>query len=516
MIIERYIEVVRDALGHLLELGERLSLPLSLLLGLALVAATVAWAVGRRDGEDALGGWRRVAGAGVGWGCVALVLVASWSALRATRFVAQNEMRRREQAEATSNPVPDAPAVSQAGPAAAILRERTYSSTLTLPPTFLSRLSAEGLGVLAPYLSDPSTQNVVRLRNTFGRKGRDVVFTRQSTVREEEPMPLSDTRIKVTFTRLAGRAYDVAFEGRYVFQNTSPKPVAAHFLFSLPQAGTVRDLSVRVGRQELGEQPSSAPPTASNAASASNSASGEAVEQGFAEAEGVEPRDPNTYEWKGQLAPGEARQATVSYRAMGARLWSYDLGSTRRRVQQFHLDADAGGAVRFARGSLQPTSRQGSALGWELSNVLTAQRLSLAFPSDKEGDQLYLQALTALPVCLVLFACGALALASWLGEPLPPLRLGLAAGAFALGLGASTIAAAYVPPLAALLLAPLAGAWAASAPLGRRFLLAAVPFALLPVAFLSAHHTGLLVLLLGALALGAFGMARKRCWIPGR
>lgn len=494
MIIERYIEVVRDALGEILKLGDRLTMPLSLLLGLAILAATVAWVVERRAGEDSMVGWRHLAGAGLGYGTVALVLVTGWSALRATRFVEQNEMRRRERAAATTNPVPDAPVVSQAGPAVAILRERTYNSTLTLPPSFLNRLGEEGVGVLAPYLEDSTAANVIRLRNSFRRSGRNVVFTRQSTVQEEEPMPLSESRIKVTFSRLSGRAYDANFEARYGFRNASDKPVTAHFLFSLPQAGTLRDLSVRVEKPGEAGPPSEAPAAPGGEANVAADGSG-------------------TYEWKGEMAPGESRQALVSYRVTGARTWSYGLGSQRRRVEKFQLDAETGGDIRFARGSLQPTSTRGSELGWQLSNVITAQQLSLVFPSDKEGDQLYIQALTVLPVCLLLFAGGVLALASWTARPLPPLRLGAALALFAIGLGACTVAPTYSSPLFALLAAPLAGAAIAGATLGRRFLLAAIPIALLPAAFLSAHHTGLLVLILGALTFGALALARRRRWM---
>jgi hypothetical protein len=501
MLIERYVEVVRDALGHWFEVGARLALPLSLLLGLGMLAGVVAWVSGRRGGEE-VGAWRPLAGAAAGWGGVALVLAVALPGLRASRFIEQNEARRRERAEATSNPVPDAPPVSQSGPAVAALRERTYSSSLSLPPSFLSRVSSEGLSVLEPYMAAPTPSNVLRLRDSFKRRGRAAVFSRQTTVLEEEPIPLTDSRIKVSFTRLAGRAYDALFEGRYLFQNISKEPTSAHFLFSLPQAGTVRDLRVRVGKQNA------------NAASSPSDERTEAMtaraEAAAAGAEKVDASDPSTYKWKGVLAPGEAREAVVSYRVTGARTWSYGLGSERRRVGHFQLDAENTGGVRFARGSLQPTVARGESLSWQESDVITAQQLSLVFPSDKEGEQLYLQALTALPAALALFLVGVLALAAGAGAPAPSPRLAAALGVFALGLGASTVAATYVSPLAALLAAPIAGAALAAAVLGRRFGAVAVPAALLPAAFLSAHHTGLLVLALCAAAFGAGALASRR------
>ncbi len=139
-------------------------------------------------------------------------------------------------------------------------------------------------------------------------------------------------------------------------------------------------------------------------------------------------------------------------------------------------------------------------LGWRLANVVTAQSLSLVFPSDKEGDQLFIQALTALPICLALFCGGALALGLGSGAGLSPLRLAVGVSIFALGLGGASIQT-VLPPLVMLLAAPMIGALGACALLGRRYLPVAIPVALLPATFLSAHSTGLLVLLMVALTL---------------
>lgn len=480
VIIERYFEVVRDALARMVEVGATYAGALALVLGTVFVMGTLAWAFGKREWTFEMVRPLRVVGGVV---ALCLVLFVGASALRATRFLAQRDLRMRDRALATSNPSPDAPPVVQTGPAVAALRERTYSSRLSLPPSFLNRLGAEGLSVLAPYLSDPSAQNVIRLRNSFARSGRTAVLARQVTVLEEDPIPFADSRVRASFKRLPGRAFDCAFEARYVFRNTAPQARTVHFLFSLPQAGTVRDLQVRVGKQNLSEQ---APDSAS---------------QGDGDADqSAAPRDPNTYEWKGAMAAGEQREAVVSYSVTGARTWSYALGSERRRVEGFSLDADTGGDIRFARGSLQPLERRGNVLGWRLTNVVTAQSLSLVFPSDKEGDQLYIQALTALPICLVLFCGGALALGIGRKPAPSSLRLAASVAIFALGLGGASVETA-LEPLTLLLVAPMVGALGASALLGRRFLLVAVPVALLPATFLSAHYTGLLVLSLIVLTL---------------
>jgi len=480
MIIERYFEVVRDALSRMIEVGASYAQALALVAGLVFVMGTIAWAFGRREWKFEAARPLRIAGGIVALG---LVLFVGTSALRATRFLEQRDLRMRDRALATSNPSPDAPPVVQTGPAVAALRERTYSSTISLPPSFLGRLGAEGLSVLAPYLSDPSAQNVIRLRNSFSRSGRSAVLSRAVTVLEEDPIPFSDSRVRVAFKRLPGRAFDCAFEAHYLFRNAAPKARTVHFLFSLPQAGTVRDLQVRVGKQNLREQAADSP-----------SQGDENPDQS------ATVRDPNTYEWKGEMAAGEQREAVVSYAVTGARTWSYALGSERRRVEGFSLDADTGGDIRFARGSLQPSQRGGNVLGWRLANVVTAQSLSLVFPSDKEGDQLFIQALTALPICLALFCGGALALGLGSGAGLSPLRLAVGVSIFALGLGGASIQT-VLPPLVMLLAAPMIGALGACALLGRRYLPVAIPVALLPATFLSAHSTGLLVLLMVALTL---------------
>lgn len=483
MIIERYFEVVRDGFAQAISGGMTYGVPIAIFLGILWVMGVIAWAFGRREWTFKVRPVLEVTGGIV---VLALALWIGVSALRATRFLAQRDLRMQNNAQATSHPVSDAPPVVQTGPAVAALRERTYNSTLALPPSFLNRLGAEGLNVLAPYLTDPSAANVIRLKNSFKRSGRSAIFSRQVTVLEEKPLSFSDSKVKVSFSRLPGRAFECDFDAHYTWKNTSSQPRLVHFLFSLPQAGTVRDLQVTVGKQNLGE-----------AADAQ------------ADAENAAPSDPEIYEWKQTMLPGEVREAKVTYRVTGGRTWNYDLGSARRRVEAFSLDADTGGDIRFARGSLQPSSVRGNQLGWQLSNVVTAQSLALVFSSDRERDQLYIQALTALPLCLLLLTGGAFALGIGTGRVPSPLQLAAATAIFAVGLGGASIQTPFVP-LVLLLIAPLSGAVAACAVVGRRFALVVVPVALLPATFLSAHHTGLLVLALFCSSGLGIALWRKR------
>jgi hypothetical protein len=235
----------------------------------------------------------------------------------------------------------------------------------------------------------------------------------------------------------------------------------------------------------------------------------------------TEPNESGVYEWTSEMAPGEQREAVARYRLLGARSWHYDLGSRRRRVQQFLLEAVPAGPVRFLRGSLQPTARAADGtLRWDLSNVVTAQQVGLAFASESAGREPYLQALGTLPAAFAFFLIGTLVVAWRSGRAPDPGRLAGALVLFAAGLGAAAVAANYLGPVAGMILLPLAGAWLAAGLLaGRRrppawpWLLVAMPAALLPSAFLSAHHSGLLAFALAVPALA--GLIRGHDARPG-
>jgi hypothetical protein len=460
-MIEYYTQAVVQALEGLVTLFTRLAMPLAVLLGLATVAVGLTVALQRDSAWPQQADWRKNRANLFGILATMLVLVGGWTCLHTALTLAQQDIQWREAAEATANPVPDAPAVTQFEPTAAVLAERTYQRTLTLPPDFLQRIGSDSVGALAPYLTDPSAGNVLRLADTFRRSGKDVVFTRQMTRLDEEPVPFTTSQIHVSFRRLAGRAYDADFEGHYLFLNPRPQDITARFLFPLPNGNTIRNLNVSVG--------------------------GHAV---------PEPNAAGEYEWRSVMHPGEQWEAVVRYHVIGARTWQYGLGSQRGRVQTFRLAATTGGAVTFLRGSLQPSAISRDTLRWDLSNVVTTQRIALAFPPDIERREAYLQALSALPTSLVLFLLGAIAVAWRFRTKLSADSLAVALVLFTLGLWSAPVVANYLGAVAGLLITPLTGAFGAARLLGRRTLLAAIPAALLPGAFLSPTHSGLLVLIL--------------------
>jgi len=475
-MIAQYILAVSRALTAVLDLVIKLAMPLSICAAALLLAGALVLAFQRDNQGLQKLEWRRKAGSALGYFAVALLVVASCAALRITRPLARMDMNWRESAEATANPVPDASPVSQSGPALASLSERTYTRTLTLPPEFLRRIGAEGLSVLAPYLSDPESDDVLRQVDRVRRKGRDAIFTRQVTRLDEEPIPFTNSQVWVKFRRLAGRAYDSVFEAHYEFRNTGTEPISARFQFTMPEAGTVRDIAVAVGKDAIRE-----------------------------------PNEEGAYQWLGRMKPGESRLAVVRYRVIGSRSWQYDLGSRRRRVQQFSLEADTDGPVRFLRGSLQPTDGATKTLRWELASVVTAQQIALAFPPDTIANQSYLQALSAFPASFLLFGIGVLALGFWRREVPDAARLAGVLVLFAFGLGTATVIANYLPHLAGILIGPLAGAFLTARVLGRRSLAVSLPAALLPATFLSPQNSGIWVLILTiAMFLALLKMDRPR------
>ena len=450
---------------------------LTFLGGVALVGAAM---VLRRDeawGRVEL--WQRGARWSLGWIGVLVVMTLGWFGLGAVYKVSQIDERWREGAVAVTDPLPSGAPISQVGPALAALGERTYTRTLRLPPKFLDQLGEDGLGVLAPYISDPTADNVLRLRDKFRRSGREVVFTREATVSVEEPLSFSDAAVRVAFTPQGGRVYDSAFEARYSWSNPADEARTIRFTFPLPEVGTMRDLRVIVDGQAV--------------AQAENSQS---------------------YEWQDVMKPGQKHIATVTYRAVGARAWNYNLGSQRRRVQQFGLVTTGLPDPRFARGGLLPTTRRGDAVDWKLDNVVTAQQIALVWPEDF-SVRLYLQAVSALPLALLLFVPLVLALGLY-GRRVPhPLQLLVALCIFIVALGAATVTAIYAGMLIGLVAAPLLGALAATAILGWRFGTVLVPLALFPATFLSEQHSGLMLVVLFVIALaGAAWSARPKAQLP--
>lgn len=445
-----------------LQLVVKLALPLSILVAAVIIGAI--WMSKRRADSElpwSQVDWRRV----MGFALAALSVFIGYRALRVLNPIATEAILWEQSAEATETPSDDAPAVYQFGPTVSSLARRTYTRTLSIPPYLLERIGTEGIGMLAPYLSDPTAEGVTSLVDTFRRSGQELILTREVTRLDEDPIPFSNSNVTARFVRKQERAYDVEFEGRYEFGNTGNEPMEARFVFALPYEGTIRDLAINVGDEAVDLQ-----------------------------------NDAGNYEWRGRLLAGDKRTAVVKYTVSGSRVWHYDIGSRRRRVEEFTLTANTGGPAKFMRGSLQPTEKRGDEHTWRLSNVVTAQQVAVSFPPNIARRDAYLQALAVVPAGFIVFAVSVIVVAISSGVVLGPARFLLALFGFALGLGSIPVLSPYLGSVAAVLVGPLIGAGLAVFSLGSRALLPGLVAGLLPAAFLSAEHSGLILLVLGVVA----------------
>lgn len=451
-----FFDAARQGLQGLLELIVKLGLPIAIVSGLVWAAAIVRH---KRDSADPAQ-YRHNVKLGFSYVALAFLMVALWSGLKAANPRAREALAWKDSAQASDNPKPEAPPIIQPGPVIAKIFPKTYTRSLVLPPEFLSRLGTDGVAALAPYLSDPSAENVTKLSDSFRRNGTDVTFTRELTRDDEVPLAFDRAQVVLTVHRLQGDAFETAFVARYYFSNPTQETVKTRFLFALPQAGTtVRDLSVKVGDNES-----------------------------------AEPEGPTTFAWKGTLGPQEKRTATVTYSALGGRNWSYDLGSSRRTVKEFSLTVTSDGPVKFQRMSLLPSSRATGRYEWLLSNVVTSQQVGLQFePDSRERDGL-LQAMSLLPVALALVVVGVFVFGFLTGSPVGPGPLLLALAASTFGFGATVVLADYAPPVVAFLVGPLLSSVLIGRGLGWRAVPVLLPLALLPATALSPTHTGLWVL----------------------
>ncbi|AWN23542.1 hypothetical protein DKM44_10155 [Deinococcus irradiatisoli] len=457
-----------------------------LVLLLAVLGTLGVLTLRQRGGPPAAAatGWLRGVGAPVGaWLAALLVLALTFAALGILGDLVVGRVGTHE----TSVPGGDlgASPTTQAAPSASYLAERTYTRTLVVPPSLLRRVGEAGVEALAPYLTDPTSQNVTRLVDQFRRSGQDVLFTRQATLSVEEPIRLDTSRVAVvlefvTPARGAKRTYyNAAFNAEYAFTNPLDQPVTARFRFPLPEgSGTLSGFKVVVGGQEL---------TAADLSGGS--------------------------QWEGELSPRQTVTVQVAYAHQGARGWSYLLASRREPIQAFELTVQSSAAAKFAPASLPPTRtsrRLGrTTLSWNLKDVITAQDISMTFSSASLREtltKLYRFAPTAL-----LLAAAFGALWAWQrGMGLTPASAALATVAVLLGLTLGGVGMSYLPVLWAALIGSVVGGALALRVLGRAWWPAVLIACGSPLAFLLVNQAGLVLTLAALVGLGALIWGRPR------
>lgn len=472
-MLDSYLSPALRALEGALDLLVRLSIPIAIAIGLVALSIAI-YAFNRKDSTGEFGGQAKVVAVkGIAWVCVCLLAIAIKGALGGAYPTVQTDLQWRENAEATQNPVPDAPPVYQPAPSFSTLAEETYTRTLKLPPDFLDKLGTEGIGVLSPYLTDPTAENVLKLADTFRRSGQDVVFTRELTKLAETPVPFESVQIDVDLKSLPRRAFSSQFTANYTLLNDKPEPVQARFIYPLPDAGTIKNLAVSVGGENISQ-----------------------------------PTEHGWYEWNGTIGPNERKTASVSYAVHGAKSWSCEVGSSRRRVKEFSLSLHTDEPAAYRRGSLERTSETSGKAQWNLKDVITSQEVAIVIPSDTTASNGMLQAFQAMPISFLIFAMGLAAAMLWRGPKLNPGKFSLALGVFAAGMFSAVILQHYIGPIAALVICPVLGSLACFKLAGRTGLIVGLASALMPAAFLSAKHSGLIILVFIVIACAGLAVLR--------
>ena len=301
-------QVVSAFLANLRTLGEtlmRFSTPLAIAAGSAAIVAALLWAADREGFRNRFAGFGDTSRRWVGWIGFALLFSVLWLVLQDIEPIISQEQRTQLQVAYTTREDPSIAGVYQYGPIAAYVEERTFTRTLTLPPSFVDRIGADGIQVLSPYLQDPSAENVLKLVDTFKRSGRDVVFTRAVTQLDETSIPIEKADVNVVLTFHAPASFQSAaftsdLKATYIFRNPLATQAKGRFRFALPETGTLSGFDLSVNGQSVGE-----------------------------------PDKTGAYTWAGLLEPGQAATAVVRYHTQGGGVWRYDIGSGRRRIQAF-------------------------------------------------------------------------------------------------------------------------------------------------------------------------------------
>ncbi|PYE53369.1 hypothetical protein [Deinococcus yavapaiensis] len=479
--LDSFLSALRDLSGLLV--------PLGIVLGGFLVTLLVLAILDRerpRRWLDHAGPTLRRLG---GWLLVALSLFLGVVALRVTRHAVDARISTLQNARASTEADPSGGETVQPAPTATYISERTYTRTLTLPPQFLDRLGEDGVGALTPYLTDPSSESIERLVDTFRRSGRDVVFTREATLLVEDPIRFDTSNVNVDLAFVdplqGGRQtyYNARFEGRYAFRNPLQEPASVRFVFPLPYgSGTLSNFELLADGQ---------PVQITN------------LDRGAV--------------WEGTVAAGASVSLVVRYRNQGARAWSYQLAARREPIANFDLTVKADRAAKFARFSLFPTSTASSFAGpstlrWQLKDVITAQNVSLTFSGASLRETLA-KVFAFAPAALLVGAAFVLAWAWRRGLSLSPVASGLTVLGFTLGFVLAGVLTAYMNVIVAGLLGAALAVGLGVVVLGRRFLVPLVLTAAAPLAFLATGHAGLLLTVLGALAFSTL-LPRPRSTTP--
>lgn len=275
-----------------------------------------------------------------------------------------------------------------------------------------------------PLLEEPTLYmpKAPKVEVTVRRVGEELLLTRKVTMIEETPITFDRAQVHARFEIQRGARnrhyYYLTFEGHYTFRNPLDVEVPGRFVFPLPEPpGTIEGFQLTVGHNVI-----------------------------------TQPDRRGYYSWEGSLPPQAMLTAVVKFRATAGIGWYYDTGSGRRRTGDFQLVVESDRSPRLLRRSLFPTEQRGNRMVWHLQNVITSQRVALAFPVDMTEKEVLVKILSFYPVALGAFVIwiGVLALLGMLRVPVPRV-LGAVLG-MGFGFLATPVLLGYLPLMWAIVL----------------------------------------------------------------
>lgn len=165
--------------------------------------------------------------------------------------------------------------------------------------------------------------------------------------------------------------YGVGFEGHYRFENDSGERGDADIAFTFPSAQGVYDGFVfKVNGREA--------PAVTDLS------------------RGAVLRVP--------LEAGQQVDVDVAYRSRGIGTWSYWFGDGVSQVKDFSLTLATNVAdVDFPNGSMSPSTRAGTTLGWAFQNLVTGQHIAVELPSRLNPGPVAARISYFAPVSLLFF-----------------------------------------------------------------------------------------------------------------
>lgn len=481
-MVQQFTQALQEAVKQVWEFVLNFAPQLALASGLLAIIALVLY-LRDREGFERFGKTLVSYALGV---AIGLLVVASLWVEVFLLGVAKETLLERQTVEAGSPYAAEAEApvgtLYQYGPVAAYLQERTFTRTTTLPAQMITKEQIQQyLAPSVPLLEEPTLYmpKAPKVEVTVRRVGEELLLTRKVTMIEEIPITFDRARVHARFEIRRGARnkhyYYLTFEGHYTFRNPLDVEVPGRFVFPLPEPpGTIEGFQLTVGHNVI-----------------------------------TQPDRRGYYSWEGSLPPQATLTAVVKFRATAGIGWYYDIGSGRRRTGDFQLVVESDRSPRLLRRSLFPTEQRGNRMVWHLQNVITSQRVALAFPVDMTEKEVLVKILSFYPVALGAFVIwiGVLALLGMLRVPVPRV-LGAVLG-MGFGFLATPVLLGYLPLMWAIVLGTVLAGGLSLGFLTRQQVLICLLPAVSPLAFLAGPHSALLLAVIAIAALATLWFALR-------